>query len=439
MIALFFKLVDFLIHPAAKRDVHRYIKIKGLISLGLIYQLTLLGVILIAPTLNVTLVLLCGSLAAGFIIAKLTGWHEIMAHVLILFLSVMLLYMIHVAGTIRHHTVYWIPVIVVASLYASGPVYGSLTLLGLFSGVSYIFYREFIPGIPVTELFEEKFFFKQMSLALFVVYILSLVYEKTSRAHIAMLERSQRDLDLQKQKTIEASQLSALGEMAGGIAHEINNPLAIIRGNAEVLTKLNIDHPQLLPRALKIIGTVERIEKIITSMRNLSRQDKNLEYKSENLSLIVDEVLVFFREKMQSLGLKLEVQLDPSLVAQCNRIHIGQIIVNLMNNAIDAIQEQKAEEGWILLRLERLQSFAELTVSNSGPKISEELSHNIMRPFFTTKAIGKGTGLGLSISKRFAEQHDGDLSLDLRGTHTTFVVRLPLLAESESKSKGLSA
>ncbi len=426
MLKLFLKMVDFLIHPAAKQDLHRYIKIKGLVSLGLIYQLTLIAVILLQKSLNPSLVLLSISLVIGFIIGKLTGWHEIMAHIVILFLSAILLQIISNAGSLHGPTIYWIPVIVVASLYASGPLYGSITLLGLFFGVSYIFFSHIVPIIPAENLADEMIFFKQISLALLVVYILSLVYEKTNRSLIDMAERGQRDLELQKQKTVEASQLSALGEMAGGIAHEINNPLAIIRGNAEVLLRLNLEHPQVQPRAERIISTVERIEKIIVSMKNLSRQDKKGEYKIEALSLIVEEVMVFFREKMHSLGLKLEVKMDPSIFVLCNRIQIGQILVNLMNNAVEALQEQNLDEAWIHLSLERQNGFAELIVSNSGPKISEELSQSIMRPFFTTKATGKGTGLGLSISKRFAEQHGGELLLDLQRSHTTFIVQLPI-------------
>jgi len=431
MLAFCAKIVDFFIHSAAKQDVHRHIKIRGLVSIGLIYLLTIGIIVILSPTMEPFHLILAGSLILGFFLGKYTGWHEIMARAVILLLSVVILYLIDQSGSIRNQIVFWIPVIAVAGLYASGPIYGSLTLLGLSGGVTYIFYGKILPSIPPEDMAQELTYFWQISLATFVVYLLSFVYEKANTTLIKLAERGQQDLELQKQKTIEASQLSALGEMAGGIAHEINNPLAIIRGNAEVLLKLQVDHPQIKFRSEKIVSTVERIEKIIASMRNLTRQDSKGEFRLERLALIAEEVLVFFSEKMRSLGLTLDVQLNDSVQADCNRIQIGQIIVNLMNNAIDAIQEQPAVDGWIQLKLEHHDAIAEISVANSGPKISAALSQSIMRPFFTTKPVGKGTGLGLSISKRFAEQHGGDLILDLHAEHTTFVLQLPLRRDKQ--------
>ncbi len=421
----YLKLLDYFIHPRAKQDIRRHIKIRGMISLGLIYLFTVLIVSPMSSTPKIIHLVLIVSLIMSFFAGKYTGWHEHLARVIIVILSAIVFFLLKRTGNLHTGVSFWVPAIVVAGLFAGGAVFGTILLLVLGSSIIALFYVEILPNIAAADAEAELRRFQQFILALLVIYAVAFIYEKANTVLIDLAEKRRKDLELQKQRTIEASHLSSLGEMAGGIAHEINNPLAIIRGNAEVLAKLTSHDAQARPRLDKIIATVERIQKIINSMRSLSRQDYEGDFQTENLANVIEEVLVFFKEKMRSLGYRIDVQLDASIEVNCQRVQIGQIIINLMNNAIDAIQEQKNEDGWIRLQLERRDAFAEISIANSGPTINEELASNLMRPFFTTKPVGKGTGLGLSISKHFAEQHGGQLLLDLSSEHTVFILRLP--------------
>ncbi len=425
MFDAYLKLLDYFIHPRAKQDIRRHIKIRGMISLGLIYLFTVLIVSAMSSTPRIIHLILVVSLIMSFFAGKYTGWHEHLARGIIVILSAIIFLLLRRAGSLHTGLSFWVPAIIVAGLFAGGAIFGTILLIVLGSSITGLFYVNILPNIAPEQVEDELRHFLQFMLAMLVIYAVAFIYEKANTVLIEIAEKRRRDLELQKQKTIEASHLSSLGEMAGGIAHEINNPLAIIRGNAEVLAKLTSHDTQARPRLDKIIATVERIQKIINSMRRLSRQDYKGDFQNENLANVIEEVLVFFKEKMRSLGYRIDVELDPSIEASCQRVQIGQIIINLMNNAIDAIQEQKNEDGWIRLQLEHRDSFAEISIANSGPKIKEELASNLMRPFFTTKPVGKGTGLGLSISKHFAEQHGGELLLDLSQDHTVFILRLP--------------
>jgi signal transduction histidine kinase len=428
-------IVDFFIHPQARIDMFRLIRVRSMVVLGLIYLLTILFIIVLSPSFEIVHLYLTASVVVSFLIGKYTGRHELLARASMIILMVVILYFLLRSGSMRMEISFWIPATVVAALIVGGSMFGSLILVCLTGVVTLVFYGKILPAIPPAEVAGEMAYFRHFLLATFVIYTVAFIYERTNTALIKLAEKRRLDLDLQKQKTIEASHLSSLGEMAGGIAHEINNPLAIIRGNTEVLVRIARDDAQIRVRLDKIIQTVERIEKIIHSMRSLSRQDYKGDFQLESLSLIIEEVMVFFSEKMRSLGYQLDVQLDPSIEANCQRVQVGQVIINLMNNAIDALQEANLEESWIQLRLKLNEQFAEIMVINSGPKIKEELARNLMRPFYTTKPVGKGTGLGLSISKHFAEQHGGELNLDLSGHHTTFILRLP--AQRRSVASGL--
>ena len=107
-----------------------------------------------------------------------------------------------------------------------------------------------------------------------------------------------------------------------------------------------------------------------------------------------------------------------------NHVQIGQIIINLINNAIDSISETN-QKGTISVSIIQKRDHIEVIVADSGPGVPEEIAPNIMNPFYTTKEIGKGTGLGLSVSSSLAEAHDGRLYYERRNGVSTFVLFLP--------------
>ncbi len=227
---------------------------------------------------------------------------------------------------------------------------------------------------------------------------------------------------------LQASKLASLGEMAGGIAHEINNPLAIIQGRAVNLIQCLKTDPSNVSRlesfAQGILTTAERIAKIVRGLRSFARDGDRDPVREENLARVVADTLELCRERIRNHGIELRVDAIPeTLKVHCRATQIAQVLVNLLNNAHDAVQGKPG--AWISLGVGVVSDGIEIRVSDSGPGIAPEIRKKLMEPFFTTKPAGAGSGLGLSISRRIADEHGGRLYLAENAPTTTFVLFLP--------------
>jgi len=232
----------------------------------------------------------------------------------------------------------------------------------------------------------------------------------------------------QQARMVSSSKMSALGEMAAGIAHEINNPLAIISGRINqiqrYLDKKQDDPTKLASLFKNVEDTVARISKIVQSLRSFARDGQTDPYSAWQISKIVDETLVLCKERFVKSGVELDVH-NPheSLSIECRPSEISQILLNLLQNSFDAIQDLERAKK-ISIAVFDIGSNIEIHVSDNGPGISKDVRDKIMQPFFTTKPIGKGTGLGLSVSMGIAESHNGRLFLK-DDAKTTFCLSLP--------------
>lgn len=236
------------------------------------------------------------------------------------------------------------------------------------------------------------------------------------------------ELDRQRQMAIESAKLVAVGEMASGIAHEINNPLAIISLSVKgaELAISRQDPPDKIQFFLtRIDKTAQRIAKIVSSMK-LSVRDSSQDAVMPVLcSALIEESLILFESRLRNSGVEVRHNLKEygELKVLCREGQIVQIIVNLLNNAFDAVYQRP--QSWIEINFELVDgSMIDLSVVDSGSGISPELAKKIFTPFFTTKEVGKGTGLGLSIAKKNAMANDGDLFLDFNHPNTKFTLRL---------------
>lgn len=233
----------------------------------------------------------------------------------------------------------------------------------------------------------------------------------------------------QEAKILQSSKLASLGEMAAGVAHEINNPLAIINVSANMLKKLlvrnKIQIPAIETCVDNIEGTVSRISKIITVMRAVSREP--MEFRKEEVLLmdLIQDVSALCGEKFKNNEVDLRVKIPDEFKATlyCDRIQISQVLLNLLSNAYDATEG--ASVRWIEVQYSEDSSYDLLSVKNSGNKIPKDIVPKIFNPFFTTKDVGKGTGLGLSISKSILERHQGSIELQTESENTCFVLKLP--------------
>lgn len=249
-------------------------------------------------------------------------------------------------------------------------------------------------------------------------------------------------LEEQQARAHASSKLSALGEMAGGIAHEINNPLAIIQGQATQLKEMVESHKWerewMEEAAASIEKTSRRIAKIVKGLRAFARDGSADPFQPTPVKALVEETLDFCRERFKHHAVALLVDpIDPDLTMECRSVQISQVLLNLLNNAYDAVENRP--ERWIRIQVRDAGSFVEIAVVDSGPGIPLSLQEKLMRPFFTTKEIGKGTGVGLSISRGIVESHGGTLQYDAGPPNTRFVALLPKEQVASAKEQTASA
>jgi signal transduction histidine kinase len=236
------------------------------------------------------------------------------------------------------------------------------------------------------------------------------------------------ELDNQKEINIQSSRLSALGEMAGGIAHEINTPLATIKLIASQ-TKQHIvdDIPDLDKVAdglVRIDRTVDRVAKIIRGLKAFARDGSNDEFEKIPLITIIEDTVSLCVERFRLNGVNLEVDLlNEEIFIECRAVQLCQVLLNLLNNSYDAIEH--LDNKWIHVKVVESNEYVEIRIVDSGFGVPSEVAERVFDPFFTTKAIGKGTGMGLSISHGIIKGHQGRLFIDKNEAHTCFVMLVP--------------
>jgi len=229
---------------------------------------------------------------------------------------------------------------------------------------------------------------------------------------------------------IHADRMASLGEMASGIAHEINQPLNII---SMVVDKIlfesskteSIDLNFLKTKADKIFENIIRIRNIIDHIRTFSRSQDDYVLIAFNLNSSIENAASMLAEQFKHLGIKLDLKLDkqiPQLLG--NTYKFEQVILNLLGNAKDAVIEKKSKQEESFKMRVGIRSYQEnhsiiVEVTDNGIGISNDDFHNVMLPFYTTKDAGKGTGLGLSICYQIIKEMDGTIDItsdELNGT-----------------------
>lgn len=227
---------------------------------------------------------------------------------------------------------------------------------------------------------------------------------------------------------VTSSKFATLGEMAGSIAHEINNPLAIIKGTAtqisSCLKKTPIDTALVSEKASKIEKTVDRIAKIVYGLRTYSRDGSSDPFMPVPIFELIKDTVSLCEEKFKLASTQLEVKpIDAYLVCEGRAIELSQVLLNLLNNACDAVGE--LNEKWVRISALDGGNSVIIRVEDSGSGILKEHIEKLFQPFYTTKEIGKGTGLGLSISLGIIKSHNGTIKVDSAAANTCFVVELP--------------
>ena len=223
----------------------------------------------------------------------------------------------------------------------------------------------------------------------------------------------------------QSEKLAAVGQLAAGVAHEINNPLTTIQANAQLLQRSMTapDNGQVEMVDL-ILEASERATQAVRDLLDFARRE-HYEVKPTDLNETIQRTLALMGPELGSRSISL--QFAPGIdLPQVNasQDHLQGVWLNLLINAIDAIGEGP---GVIKIESRKVDDLIQITVADSGPGIPENQISRIFEPFFTTKEPGRGTGLGLSVCHQIVARHGGQIRVHSRvGEGTTFTVVLPV-------------
>lgn len=255
------------------------------------------------------------------------------------------------------------------------------------------------------------------------------------------IERKRSEQEIEQMRVLQqnSAKMASLGEMAGGVAHEINTPLGSILLTSQALKGIvsDLDTPSkktLVEMVDLIEKTTNRISKIVRSLKTFSRGSSDAPFIETRLWEIVDGAVTLCTEKFSQLGVDLKIKISESdeTKLQCRESEISQVILNLLTNARDAVEP--LNDKWVQLDYKNNGNTIQIRITDSGPGIPKEIQDRIFNPFFTSKEIGKGTGLGLSISKGIIESHGGSLTLDTSSPNTTFIINLPKIQQQSAEA-----
>ena len=261
-----------------------------------------------------------------------------------------------------------------------------------------------------------------------------------TRHMITSIKRRDAEADRLNQQLLQAGKLASIGELSAGVAHEINNPLAIILTERQLLldaaAQAAITDPefqeQFSDSMNQIDLQVQRCKRITQNLLRFSRRTKSM-IETVDLNGFIQEVVDLMEREAHTSGIKFFSEPDPALPpVPSDPSQLQQVFLNLITNAIDAHDGKPYGSVRIRTRADAERQMATVTVADSGAGIKPEHLSRIFDPFFTTKAVGKGTGLGLSICYSIVKRLGGSLTVQSElGKGTEFTIQLPYTPPKE--------
>ena len=260
-------------------------------------------------------------------------------------------------------------------------------------------------------------------------------YYTASMFDLSARQDAAREIERQREALRQSEKLTAMGSLLAGVAHELNNPLAIVLGRAALLEEKLADDPALAADARRIRAAAERCGRIVRTFLNMARS-KPAHREAVAINDLVRAAADILAYTYRSHGVALELNLPDDLPAvMADGDQIGQVVLNLLVNAQQALNAVEGERrvrvaSGIEPRRENREPRVWLRVADSGPGVPEALRERIFEPFFTTKAEGLGTGLGLAVSRSIVREHGGDLQLEAGASSASFRLSLPVSGQA---------
>lgn len=261
-----------------------------------------------------------------------------------------------------------------------------------------------------------------------------------SRKVVSRIEKADQEKDIMNEQVLEAGKMASVGELAAGIAHEINNPVAIMAEEAgwmeDLLQDLHIENSEdaaEFKRSLKQITVQgERCKEITHKLLSFARRTDPV-HRDIQVNDTIEEILGIFDQRSKFNNIRIQSELDPDLpLVSASPTELQQVFINLINNAIDAM----GSRGGLLEIRSRLEGdHAIIDIADTGHGIPSTVMARVFEPFFTTKPVGKGTGLGLSICYGIVKKLGGKITVDSAvGLGTTFHISLPVRAANAART-----
>jgi PAS domain S-box-containing protein len=241
------------------------------------------------------------------------------------------------------------------------------------------------------------------------------------------LEKKNAELESAQQTLVQAGKMAALGELAAGIAHELNQPLQGIRGYAQELQALGGTNAEAGLFLKEIIQNVDKMAKIISYLRSFVRKSTE-EHEMTSVHDQIEEALKMLERQFQARGISVVKEYSSNLPPVfANPLQLEQVFINLATNARDAIEATGRGSGQIKIQTRVHGKLVEIRFSDNGMGMDERTREKAFNPFFTTKEVGKGMGLGLSLSFGMISKLHGTMVVESEvGRGTTFMIQIPI-------------
>jgi len=271
---------------------------------------------------------------------------------------------------------------------------------------------------------------KPFNLSEVLMLVEKCVEKSDLRSVVEQLRIANKKLAETQMQLIQSEKLAGIGQLAAGVAHELNNPLSGVVGFSQLMLTDKTLTPQQRSDAQMIYSQSQRCKTIIQNLLHFCRRQDSVQEPVQLVDLLRATVQLVMYEFATS-GLHLVLELPPTLPpVMGNGSQLQQIFLNLITNSRQAMDGQRG--GRLLVRSELSGDWVRLFFTDNGPGIPADIQGKIFDPFFTTKPVGQGTGLGLSISYGIARNHHGDLRVQSQsGEGATFIVELPAWKSDE--------